>query len=153
MTLITIVQSCLQGDEAVRHASSDSDYVFHPISPDNTDQCGMSCISTDASSQVTPDTPDDMDLTPYPFATTEEELDEWERLELSCGKDWSLQLASQLFDVARLTDCGDDGDDSSTIMSDEASFCEEVEGICDLTTKEDFWERHADRSMFAVTSN
>jgi hypothetical protein len=113
----------------------------------------MSCVSTDESSQVTPDTPDDMDLTPYPFATTEEELDEWERLELSCGKDWSLQLASQLLDVPRLTDHDDDGDDSSTIMSDEASFCEEIEGICDMTTKEDFWERHADHSMFAMVSN
>jgi hypothetical protein len=153
MTLITIVQPCSPGDEIVKQvSSSDSDYAFHPISP-NSDQCGLSCISTDASSQVTHDTPDDdMDLTPYPFATTEEELDEWERLELSCGKDWSLQLASQLLDVARLPGCGDD-DDSSTIMSDEASFCEEVEGICDMTSKEDFWERHADHSMFAMLSN
>ena len=38
----------------------------------------------------------DFTLTPYPYATTNEELQEWKQLRLSLGNDWSSRLAGFL---------------------------------------------------------
>lgn len=105
--------------------SSCSNYYFQPISPDNTvtdgDDNDEEVCAEITSYHFVPDDPSDddsMDLAPYPFTTTYQELDDYHQLEHSLGPDWSSEVACSLWNF-EMRICSDKADDASSVLSED----------------------------------
>jgi len=107
-----------------------SKYIFHPIGQiemctseiPKDDHTTVTCSSSvDEQNDV-----DDMNMeiyTPYPaHTTTNEEIQEWNDLELSLGENWSLRLADELscdeMSLDGNMECDEEGDDAASFVDD-----------------------------------
>ena len=75
-----------------------------------------------------------MELTPYPYTQTSQEINDYYQLEQSMGEDWSFQLACELSSC----DMSDVNDDTDSIC-DMSSLCDDNE-IVDVIQREYFFE-------------
>jgi hypothetical protein len=85
-----------------------------PVNMIELDDSSENCTADDAA----------MELTPYPYLPTSEELADYYQLERSLGEDWSLRLACELSSDAISMDDSDheefecESDDSVTFFDD-----------------------------------
>lgn len=85
---------------------------------DVSEEDKVNMILDDHSEHCTP-SDSAMELTPYPYMPTPEELADYYQLEQSLGEDWSYRLACELsFDVVSMDDDDDDDADSVTFLND-----------------------------------
>jgi hypothetical protein len=75
------------------------------------DDCSETCTTNDAA----------MELTPYPYSPTSEELADYYQLEQSLGEDWTLRLACELSYSAVSID-ESDNDDFECVNDDSVTF-------------------------------
>jgi len=150
-----------------------SKYIFHPIGQiemctsenPKDDHTAITCSSSVDEHEAM----DDMNMeiyTPYPaHTTTNEEIQEWNDLELSLGENWSLRLADDLSSVEMSLDgCmefDEEYDDEASLFADDSDQAPSTPVESSFQLLEDaeirrkrnlLWKQSLKTSMFTTQS-
>jgi hypothetical protein len=139
-------------------------FVFHPIAPDCSDgfleHTEVTCCSSDSEFSSSGEVFEVenvptcmMELTPYPYATTSEEIEDWRQLEASLGEAWSLQVADEISCAEMSIDSDDEEEpypfcryDDETVETKRPQHPQEPK---EVTAKRNLlWKQSLKTSMF-----